>query len=159
MTSASPSKATIARSTWESMFDFLVRTAPAREKVLAHHGLTPNDARALSALDQEEGRTMSALAEEWACDASNATWIIDRIERLGLAERRMSPEDRRVRLVVLTPRGAEAREQLLEEFHQPPPALLALTRDDLDTLRRVLRKLDGVGRGEPDHRRPWESRD
>lgn len=126
------------------MFDFLLRTAPAREKLLARHELTPNDARALSALDQDEGRTMGALAEEWECDASNATWIIGRIERLGLAERRMSPQDRRVRLVVLTPRGAAVREQLLEEFHQPPPALLELNREELDTLQRVLRKLDGM---------------
>lgn len=147
MTKTSPSKAAIARLAWGSLFDFFMRTTPAREELLARHGLTPNDARALSALDPEEGRTMTALAEEWACDASNATWIIDRLERLGLAERRMSPSDRRVRLAVLTERGVDVRKKLLDAFHEPPAAILQLTRADLETLRRVLRKLDGVGSG------------
>jgi hypothetical protein len=28
---------------------------------------------------------MKSLADEWRCDASNATWIVDRLEKLGLA--------------------------------------------------------------------------
>lgn len=142
MTQPSRTKAAIARRAWRSMFDFLMRSAPAREEILARHGLTPNDARALSELQLDTGWTMSALAERWGCDPSNATWIINRLERLHLVERRMSPEDRRVRLVVLTARGATVREQLVEAFHEPPPALLALDRQDLDALERVLRTLD-----------------
>jgi DNA-binding MarR family transcriptional regulator len=49
---------------------------------------------------------MRALAREWRCDASTATWIVDRLEGKGLAERRAHATDRRVKLVVLTPRGA-----------------------------------------------------
>jgi len=34
---------------------------------------------------------MRSLADEWDCDPSNATWIIDHLEELGLA-RRQAPE-------------------------------------------------------------------
>jgi DNA-binding MarR family transcriptional regulator len=84
---------------------------------------------------------MRSLAEEWECDASNATWIVDRLERLHLAERRTVPQDRRVKLVVLTAKGAKIKAELLEGFHTPPAALLALDRAELEALARALEKL------------------
>jgi DNA-binding MarR family transcriptional regulator len=134
-------QAELARRVWGRMFDFLMRTAPERGRSLGRRGLTPNDARALSSLDRESGRTMRALAEEWECDASNATWIVDRLERFGLAERRAVPHDRRVRHVVLTAKGQRTRAELLEEFHTPPPELVGLSRGDLEALDRALGKL------------------
>jgi DNA-binding MarR family transcriptional regulator len=86
---------------------------------------------------------MRSLAEEWECDASNATWIVDRLERLGLAERRAVPHDRRVKLVVLTAKGERTKAELLREFHTPPADLLALSERDLKTLERLLAKLPG----------------
>jgi hypothetical protein len=53
---------------------------------------------------------MKSLADEWRCDASNATWIVDRLEKLGLAERKTVPHGRRVKLVVL-----------LEQYFDPLP--------------------------------------
>jgi DNA-binding MarR family transcriptional regulator len=123
------------------MFDYLIRSAPQRTRSLAKRGLTPNDSRTLFSLSVDEGRPMRALADEWQCDPSNATWIVDRLEKLGLAERRSVPEDRRVKLVVLTARGQKTRAALLKEFHDPPSDLAALDREDLEHLRRVLAKL------------------
>ena len=123
------------------MFDYLIHSAPRRTRVLARRGLSPNDSRALFALTAEEGRPMRSLAEEWQCDPSNATWIIDRLEKFGLAERRSVPDDRRVKLVALTARGARTRAQLLKAFHQPPPEIARLDREDLEALERILAKL------------------
>ena len=123
------------------MFDFLMRTAPDRSRSLGRRGLTPNDARALSSLDRVTGRPMGELAEDWECDASNATWIVDRLERLGLAERRVAPQDRRSKHVVLTAKGERTRANLLDEYHAPPPELLDLARADLEALDRALVKL------------------
>ena len=131
----------LARQVWSRMFDFLMRTAPERTRSLGRRGLTPNDARALSSLDRVAGRPMRELAEEWECDASNATWIVDRLERFGLAERRPVPDDRRVRQVVLKPEGERLRAELLEEFHTPPADLLRLSRKDLEALARLLEQL------------------
>jgi len=141
MATSSTTKAALARRVWGRMFDFLMTTAPERARSLGRRGLTPNDSRALASLDPEAGRTMRSLAEEWECDASNATWIVDRLERLNLAERRTVPEDRRVKLVVLTAKGARIKSELVEEFHTPPSALLELDRADLEALDRATEKL------------------
>lgn len=142
MAKSSTSKAALARRAWSVMFDFLMRSAPERLEALARRGLTPNDSRALTSLDPDAGRTMRSLADEWRCDASNATWIVDRLERLNLAERRTTPHDRRVKLVVLTAKGAKTKAQLLEEFHAPPPELLEMDRADLEAVRQAMEKLD-----------------
>ena len=143
MATSSKSKAARARRVWELMFDFLIDTAPERTQVLGRFGLTPNDSRALGSLDRSEGRTMRSLADEWRCDASNATWIVDRLERAGLAERRNAPKDRRVKLVVLTPKGVKTRAELREAFYTTPPELLDLPNDELEALHRALERLAG----------------
>jgi DNA-binding MarR family transcriptional regulator len=123
------------------MFDVLIRTAPVRTKSLARRGLTPNDARALFSLDSGTRRSMRSLADEWECDPSNATWIIDHLEALGLARRQALEHDRRVKLVRLTAKGQRTRTELLAEFHRPPSEFDALDRADLEALDRVLAKL------------------
>lgn len=140
----------LAERAWRLMFDFLVRSAPRRTESLARRGLTPNDSRALFTLEAREGRPMRALAEAWACDPSNATWIVDRLEALSLAERRTVPEDRRVKLVVLTPKGERTRAELLAEFHRPPPEFAALDREDLERLERILTRLAAAPPAPPD---------
>ena len=123
------------------MFDVLIRSAQQRSGSLARRGLTPNDSKALFSLDPREGRTMRSLADEWKCDPSNATWIVDHLEELGLAQRRSVAHDLRVKLVVLTAKGLKTRAALLDEFHQPPPEFAALDRADLKELDRLLAKL------------------
>ena len=131
-------KAALAADAWKRMFDFFMRTGVQRGRVLAKMGLTPNDARALSALDVPGGRTMRSLADEWGCDASNATWIVDRLENRGFAERKAVAGDRRVKLVVLTPAGAKVRQKVLEGMYEAPPELVALPRASLEVLRNSL---------------------
>src|SRR5262245_11134100 len=133
------------------MFDFFIGTAPARTHSLGQRGLTPNDSRALMALQREVGRTMGALAEQWECDPANATWVIDRLERLGYAARQPSPTDRRAKLVVLTPEGAKVKAALMREFYAPPPALLGLDRTQLEELDRVFQRL--TSEAQPSSRR------
>ncbi len=136
----------LARDVWRALFDLLIRSAPARTRSLARRRLTPNDSRALFSLDPRTGRSMRSLADEWRCDPSYATWSIDWLEALGLARRQVVPQDRRVKLVVLTRKGEKARSGLLREFHQPPPEFDALDRNDLDALGRILAKLSRAAR-------------
>ena len=150
----------LAERVWRLMFELLMRSAPHRTDELARRGLTPNDSRALFSLDPDEGRTMRSLAEEWTCDPSNATWIVDRLEKLGLAQRRTVPHDRRVKLVVLTAKGQQMRADLLREFHRPPSELAALEREDLVILNRALEKLGQPSPAQKEHllrRRPQSS--
>src|SRR5688572_22312872 len=134
-------KAALAAEAWRLFFDFFLLTRPERDCALGDLELTPNDARALGMLDPVHGRTMSSLAESWGCDASNATCMIDRLEQRGLAERRSLPDDRRVKMVVLTPKGVRTRTALIEAIYKPPPALVELPRASLEALRDAAVKL------------------
>ena len=86
MTSSRDKKALAARA-WRGLFDFFVSTRAQRDKALERLDLTPNDARALSSLRADEGKTMRSLAAEWGTDASNVTWVVDRLEEHGFAKR------------------------------------------------------------------------
>ena len=134
-------KHALASHAWSRLFDFFISTRGHRDETLERFALTPNDAKALHTLDAVAGKPMRALAEAWGTDASNATWVVDRLERLGLAERRTIATDRRVKLVVLTARGVKARDEILRAFHEPPPELLTLDRRDLRALGEILGKL------------------
>ncbi|MER8714006.1 MarR family transcriptional regulator [Mesorhizobium sp. M1295] len=130
-----------ATEAWRLMFDFLMRSAPDRLAIQQKLGLTPNDSRALFTLDKDVGKPIGALATQWHCDPSTATWLVDRLEQAGLAERVPSPSDRRVKRVKLTAKGAATIEELTREYHNPPAEMLALPRADLDQLIGLVRKL------------------
>lgn len=124
-----------------------MRTRPQRDHVLGDLDLTPNDARALSALalakESGGGRTMRSLADEWGCDASNVTWIVGRLEERGLVRRRPDSRDGRVKLVVLTAEGGRTWKRVLDRMWTLPPALVSLSRADLEALRKALARLPG----------------
>ena len=148
MVARTSAKEDLAAEAWRPLARFFFDTVRHRQKVMSSEGLTPNDVRALMALAPSEGRTMSDLAEAWSCDASNATFIVDRLEERALAERRTVATDRRVKLVVLTARGAAIRGRILQRFFEPPPELLELSRADLEALREAAGRLpvtDGWG--------------
>jgi DNA-binding MarR family transcriptional regulator len=135
-------KTAVAAEVWQHLFDFIIGTVGERTAVLGRHGLTPNDSRALFALS--EPRTMTWLAKTWKCDASNATWLVDRLEEKGLVARTARESDRRVKLVRLTPLGRKTRAAVKRALYRPPRALLELAAGDLETLERATRRLRAV---------------
>jgi DNA-binding MarR family transcriptional regulator len=134
-------KEALAADVWNRIFTLFMATRPQRDLVLKRFGLTPNDARALYSLDEDHPRTMRSLADEWGCDASNATWMVDRLERQGLAERRPLASDRRVKHVVLTPAGGKTKTELYAGMVAAPPELLQLDRAELEALAAVIDKI------------------
>ncbi|MBB3589911.1 DNA-binding MarR family transcriptional regulator [Rhizobium sp. BK529] len=133
-----------AQEAWRLMFNFLMRSAPQRLAAQQRHGLTPNDSRALFSLDKD-GKPIGALARDWGCDPSTATWLVDRLERSGLADRIPSPGDRRVKLVRATEKGTATKNELLAAYHEPPAELASLSAGDLDALVRIFGKLRTEG--------------
>lgn len=129
-----------AAEAWRLMFGFLMRSAPERLLAQQERGLTPNDARALFSLLADD-KPMGALAKEWSCDPSTATWLVDRLERAGLAERVASAADRRVKLVRATDKGRAVMQELMAVYHRPPAELTRLAQSDLAELARILRLL------------------
>ena len=117
-------------------------TIPA---LAASVGLNPGAMHALLQLDPNEPQSMSSLAGAWKCDASNVTWLVDRLEERGLAERRAHPHDRRVRTVALTKKGAKVRAQVEARLFEAPDEFRDLSPRDLETLGRILHKLVPAG--------------
>jgi len=84
---------------------------------------------------------MHELASLLACDSSNVTGLVDRLEARGLVARQPSPDDRRVKRVVLTPGGRELREQMLRRVGRPPEGLERLSVDEQRQLRDLLSRV------------------
>lgn len=66
-------------------------------------GLTAGEARTLVHASCAGPVRQNVLAERMAVEAMTLSVYIDRLEALGLAERRQDPTDRRAKLVSLTP--------------------------------------------------------
>lgn len=141
MPRTSTAKANAAADAWRRIFDYIVATAPERVAVLDRLGLTPAESRALHSLDPQAGRSMRSLADEWMCDPSNATWLVDRLEHQGLARRIAKDGDRRVKAVVLTSKGKRLRSELIASQYTPPRDLMALPQRDLEALSAAASKL------------------
>ena len=100
-------------------------------------GLTAPQATALR--EMTGPMTMRELAERMSCEPSNATFVVDKLERQGLVERRAHPTDRRAKHLVLTPAGTALRDRLLELLAQDSP-LAGLTTDQQQALQGLLEK-------------------
>jgi DNA-binding MarR family transcriptional regulator len=69
--------------------------------------LTPTKVRALDVLAEQGGARIGELADRVGVDETTATRMVDRLEEMGVAERRSVAGDRRATVVGLTPAGAE----------------------------------------------------
>jgi DNA-binding MarR family transcriptional regulator len=134
-------KAELARDVWQQLVGYFVAQRESHMRAGQELGLTPGHTKTLFELDAVEGRSMGDLATLLVCDASNVTWLVDRLEERGLVERRPHPRDRRVKSVVLTPEGVKTKALLIERLSTPPDDLVDLDRTDLDTLHAALELL------------------
>lgn len=125
-----------SREAWKLMVGLVY---PPRWLAIARKlGLTPAGLGALRLLN--EPRTMGEIATFLHCDPSNVTGIVDNLEEKGLAERRPSPQDRRVKLIELTAAGRRTRGRLIREMEKPPEWMEALSDADQRALRDLLQR-------------------
>lgn len=109
---------------------------------LAEIDLTPPQGFALHYLDAP--LPMGELAALLGYDASHVTGIVDKLEDRGLVERRPSPGDRRVKLLVVTERGREVRRQIQDEVFDRQPFLIGLSEAERRHLRDLLQRAVGA---------------
>ena len=125
------------------MFELFVQQKPRHIAIAAEFDLSPMQAFALRLIEPGTPLAMSVLAEALHCDASNVTGIVDRLEVRGLITRRGADHDRRMKMLVVTEKGAALRERLLERISEPPPPIAALSAADQRSLRDILRRALG----------------
>ncbi len=86
-------------------------------KLAETHDMTVVQLHALGVMIPGESIPMNRLSCVLLCDASNVTGIVDRLLAGNYIERRENPDDRRVKMITLTPEGVAMRAQFLRELH------------------------------------------
>ena len=107
----------------------------------AEFDLSPAQCHVLHLIEPGRPMPMGRLADTLACDASNVTGLVDRLESRGLVRRHPSEEDRRLKVLDLTPAGARLRAVVLERMTKPPDSLRRLSAAEQRTLVSILRRL------------------
>jgi DNA-binding MarR family transcriptional regulator len=103
--------------------------------------LSPAQCHVLHLIEPGRPVPMGQLAETLACDASNVTGLVDRLESRGLVRRRPSNADRRVKVLELTATGVRLRTLLLDRMTAPPDTLRRLSVREQRALVRILARL------------------
>jgi MarR family transcriptional regulator, organic hydroperoxide resistance regulator len=128
--------ADLASENWTLLQELAFSQRPRWMAIIREYDLIPPHWIALQTL--EEPKPMGELAKQLACDNSNVTWITDRLEERGLLTRTQAPHDRRVRLLVLTPKGRRLREEIGVCLAEAPAAIAELSAKDQRVLNDVL---------------------
>lgn len=112
----------------------------------ASENLTASQGKTLTVL-RRGPVAMRALADILACDASNVTGIINRLEKRGLVRREPSALDRRVTNLVITPEGERVTNAIRAKMRTTQEGLNRLSAEERDQLGALL---DRVFRTRPD---------
>jgi len=87
--------------------------------------ITPVQFALLFAASRQAGLDQRTLAGRIGLDTSTIGAVVDRLESRGLIERKVSPEDRRVRLLSVTPAGQELLDGVMPAMLRAQERMLA----------------------------------
>jgi DNA-binding MarR family transcriptional regulator len=141
MTASPPPPHDLPAEAWQLMRQF-VEANNHNERLRAQLNLGAGSGRIrVLYLLREQPMTLAQLADAHGVDRPYATIIVDKLEQLGFVERRPHPSDRRSKVVSLTPAGRAAADTAERILSEPPPALRALTTEQVTQLTGLLAKL------------------
>lgn len=113
-------------------------------EIAVRHDLTPVQALTLRHL-ADGGVATKEIAARLCCDPSNATGIVDQLERRGLVRRTTPPDDRRKRIVESTDEGRAVVSGLRAALASTATRFDRLSPGDRTELRRMLEVLAAPG--------------
>jgi MarR family transcriptional regulator for hemolysin len=122
----------------------------AFDEELASHGVTGPQAEILRHVSRQDGLEQRTLQERLGVTSATLSGILDGLVERELIERRLSPEDARVKQLFLTPGGTAVSERLCAAvgavearlLYGFSPAEQALLQD---WLRRLAHNLGAIG--------------
>jgi MarR family transcriptional regulator, organic hydroperoxide resistance regulator len=126
---------------WQLLVKFFFTQRADLPTLASEFELSPAQCHVLHLIEPGQPIPMGRLAEALACDASNVTGLVDRLESRGLVRRHPSAEDRRVKVLELTPSGVRLRSTVFERMTQPPGSLERLSADEVRALVKILKRL------------------
>jgi len=109
------------------------------ERVVQPYDLPPYCAKALRMIDGSI--SMKELGTRIHCDGSFVTAIADGLEERGLARREIDQDDRRIKNLVLTPKGTELRARLGHDLFADVPGLRNLDARESEAFLMLLHKM------------------
>jgi DNA-binding MarR family transcriptional regulator len=141
-----------AAQVWALMRDFVERHSPRhRLRQALGDGLAKGRSKVQVLLMLGDGpHSLSDIAEAQRIDKPYATAIVDQLEQLGLATRTSDPDDRRRKMVTLTPAGRSAVVTARDIMDEPPAVLAGLSPAELTQLAAALGRLAEQRRPGPD---------
>lgn len=138
-----PDRAQREGEVWETLRSLILDRYDYRRKVADALGMSFFRAKALRVLAAGE-LTMRDLASALSTDAPYTTLLVDDLESRAMVVRRPDPDDRRAKIVSITPAGAAAARRAMEILLTPPPPISALSDADFAALERIVGLLDGA---------------
>jgi len=131
------------RSTPESLylmlFQAMLIVKQGLIKLAEHHDLAMIQLYTLMLIEEDRPLSMNEISCMLHCDASYVTGIIDKLLAAGYVVRNEKPEDRRVKMIELTKKGAACQQQALKEVTELElPGFKTLHSDQMDMLRELL---------------------
>ena len=125
---------------FETMRNLVLESNDRRTEVAEALGMSFGRAKALRRLAAGPLR-MSELTAKLVTDKPYTTLIVDDLERRGLVERSVHPNDRRCKIVTITAAGLVAAELAESILARPPESMLALEPEELEALDRLVARL------------------
>jgi DNA-binding MarR family transcriptional regulator len=123
-----------ATRAWALMFDFFEVERPHMLARIEALGLSPIEIGLLKDIGERGPIPMGDLILARFHDRSSITRFVDRLVRRGWVDRREHPDDRRIRVVSLTPEGAASRADILRRMSVPPPSIQSLSTADQERM-------------------------
>lgn len=137
-----------AQQLWALIMESTSSSEVRMAAAAAAAGLSPVSAWTLVRLDPDVPISQKELAGRLRCSPSTVVDPADRLEERGLVVRRTHPDDRRIKVLLVTEEGRRVRDRLVEQLFEPPEPLLRLSAEDQARFRDTMLELVA-----PDHLR------
>ena len=125
---------------FDAMTEFVTQLVQRGERLAERFDVPVSCMKAMRRLGSAV--TMKDLGHRLHCDPSFVTMIADALEQRGLAKREANPADRRIKNLVLTPRGQEVKATIEQEMVGEMPWTRALDADERAQFLVLIRKMN-----------------
>jgi DNA-binding MarR family transcriptional regulator len=127
-----------AEELWALVVENLAGWEERAGAAAADVGLSPVSAWALVQLEPASPISQKELASRMRCNPSTVVDPTDRLEEAGLVIRKPNPDDRRINVLVVTPKGVRVRKKLIARLLEPPEAFRRMPAADQARFREVM---------------------
>ena len=134
------SEETVLTKSYLALFKFLLMSK--RNITIESEKLKITPIQAITLLLLDKPSPMHSFTKMYHCDPSNTTGIMDGLEKKKLVGRFECPDDRRVKMIKITPTGNKIRgELLLSQTGDDSDIVKKLTPSELSTFIDLVKKI------------------